>query len=91
MWDLQNGVEQCLLHGSTHYVQVIVEVRVEPQPPISQEVPWWAIAVPIVVAVLLIIAVFVVLYIVSTHLYMCLHVCSFSFLYCLCLARFLQT
>ena len=64
-----------MLHDSAHYVQVIVEVRVEPQPPTSQEVPWWAIAVPIVVAFLLIIAVFVVLYFVSAHLYTYVHTC----------------
>lgn len=56
-------------------VQVIVEVRVEPQPPTSQEVPWWAIAVPIAVAIILIIAVFIVLYLVSTlvHTSLCTH------------------
>lgn len=47
-------------------MQVIVEVLVESLPPTSEPVPWWAIAVPVAVAVLLIIAVFVVLYIVST-------------------------
>ena len=90
MWDLQQiGVEQWLLGGNTPCVQVIVEVRVESLPPTSAPVPWWAIAVPIAVAVLLIIAVFVVLYIVSpSRTYIpctclhdaCLHTRSFDFL-----------
>ena len=51
-WHLVLQGVPCGLHSLSvyympilNYVQVIVEVRVEPRPPTSQEVPWWAIAV----------------------------------------------
>ena len=60
-WHLVLQGVPCGLHSLSvyympilNYVQVIVEVRVEPRPPTSQEVPWWAIAVPIAVAIVLI-------------------------------------
>ena len=53
-----------------------MEMRAEALPPTTEPIPWWVIAVPIVVAVLLLVAVFVVLYIVSMSTYIPTHVCN---------------